>query len=790
MQRIRDLARIFFVSLGVLVLAGSASAGELIMKSGFLLEGRLGKVSGLADNPLKPDGGAGEIDNRLIMLADDGLRRSFVCTYEVRDARAVAPRVMTRVEIDQRVAAGRVRRIGMVGPILDIEPWDDWGRRTLTMQTAKGPLKIIQGITEVTPVWTKVEGLMGANPYQWDMRVATSSIPRQVLTSVLMNQIDTKDVDQRRQIVKLYIESDRFHDASSELTAMFDDFPDLHKELGDLARDLKQQSARRLLKEIELRQDAGQHYLAQLMLKGFPEEGVAGAILGKVRAEQGEYDKTAEKAKTVLAKLDENVAQIGDAALRGRVAPVAKEIHDELNVHTLDRFGDFLRLADSPELKAEQKVSLAISNWLLGAGGGTENLAVAMSLYDTRNLVRNYLGTDHREVRARILIDLREQEGATPKYIAQLIAHMKPPVQTEPPAEVKIPGMFTLTAAGPSGMADVEYHVQLPPEYDPYKRYPAIVTLNGSATSAEQQIDWWAGAYSQKHQIRMGQGARRGYVVIAPVWTKKHQRKYEYSAREHAAVLYSLRDACKRISIDTDRVFLTGHSMGGDAAWDIGLAHPDLWAGVLPIVATADKYVARYWENAKLVPLYFVGGEMDGDRMSINGRDLDRYLTRNGFDCVVVEYLGRGHEDFSDEIQRMFDWMELHKRNFFPEEFKVTTMRTWDNFFWWAEIDQMPAHAVVAPVLFDDKIKEVKPVTVEGRIVPSANRVRLETAAGKATIFLSPEIIDFDKRISISFNRDRDISDFIKPQVETILEDARTRGDRQHPFWAKVEVGR
>ena len=28
----------------------------------------------------------------------------------------------------------------------------------------------------------------------------------------------------------------------------------------------------------------------------------------------------------------------------------------------------------------------------------------------------------------------------------------------------------------------------------------------------------------------------------------------------------------------------------------------------------------------------------------------------------------------------------------------------------------------------------------------------------------------------------------IKPSVETMLEDLRVRGDRQHPFWAKVEA--
>ena len=72
-------------------------------------------------------------------------------------------------------------------------------------------------------------------------------------------------------------------------------------------------------------------------------------------------------------------------------------------------------------------------------------------------------------------------------------------------------------------------------------------------------------------------------------------------------------------SIDTDRVFLTGHGIGGDAAWDIALAHPDLWAGVIPFVA-----VGRYSTSAAMprtrstCPWYFVGGELDGDKMVRN----------------------------------------------------------------------------------------------------------------------------------------------------------------------------
>ena len=83
-------------------------------------------------------------------------------------------------------------------------------------------------------------------------------------------------------------------------------------------------------------------------------------------------------------------------------------------------------------------------------------------------------------------------------------------------------------------------------------------------------------------------------------------------------MLASLRDACRRFSIDTDRVFLTGHSIGGNAAWDMGLAHPDLWAGVIPIVAQCEKYCTLYWENASLVPFYVLGGELDGDKTVSN----------------------------------------------------------------------------------------------------------------------------------------------------------------------------
>ena len=329
------------------------------------------------------------------------------------------------------------------------------------------------------------------------------------------------------------------------------------------------------------------------------------------------------------------------------------------------------------------------------------------------------------------------------------------------------------------------YYVQLPPEYDPYRLYPAIVTLNGEATTAGQQIDWWAGPRG-KNGARLGQATRYGYIVIAPVWTEEHQKQYGYSAHEHAAVLNSLRDACRRFSIDTDRVFLSGHSMGGDAAWDIGLAHPDLWAGVIPIVAQSDRYCVRYWENARYVPFYVVAGELDGGKLIKNATDLDRYL-RRGFDATVVEYLGRGHDDFYDEILRIFDWMGRLRRNFFPREFACETMRPWDNSFWWIEVQGLPPRAMVDPADWPPPAG-TQPVQVKASI-NNRNGINVRTGTSQVTVWLSPKMVDFKQRSTITANGRRlnNPDQMIRADLRVLLEDVRTRGDRQHPFWARVD---
>ncbi len=753
-----------------------ARAEVVTLKNGMQLQGALTRVQSLNQNPLLEFKGGGNVDVSKIVLVDDNLRRTFVSSNNVRTGGLAAETDISeaKIRIPKRVAQVS-RRIAAVGPIIEITPFDEFGNRTFSMLGPDGRIDVVQGITEVTPLYTKVEGLLIKSAYEWDMRINTASIPRDILTKILLRAIDQTNPDERLQVVKLYIQAERYRDALVELDRVMQDFPAL-KDLEKERTRLHQLVATDLIREIEFRRDAGQHRLAYALLKNFDGKDVAGELLIKVGDLVGEYEKTFERAETVLKQLDGHVKELADHRQAEQIAAIAQEIQAELNINNMERLADYMRLVDDEKLKADQKFALAASGWLLGSGAGIENLVDALSLVQVRAVVRDYLRSENEIEREEILRRLGELEGSSPANLAKIIATMKPPIDTQIPTE-GVPGLLELVIPGIGEEPEFKYYVQVPREYDPSRRYPCIVTMHGAGSSPLDQIDWWAGPYDQGRDTRVGQATRRGYFVIAPAWAQSNQTKYQYSLREHAAVLGALRDACRRFSIDTDRVFLSGYSMGGDAAWDIGLAHPDLWAGVLPVVATADKYVSRYSENAKGLPMYFVAGQLDSNKIADNAMDLDRYLERAGYDVMYVEYKGRGHEHFHDEILRMFDWMGRYRRDFVRKEFVCTSMRPWDQFFWWVELDGFPDRFVVLPTNWPQP--KAKDAETDAKIT-QGNTIRITTPATGVTVWLSPELVDFSAKLS--YKNDRiDVT----PSTEVLLEDVRTRGDRQHPFWAK-----
>jgi len=772
-------ARLFLAALGLAVLgpaAEPARADRVELADGRMLDGRFAKLPGVAVDPLEAERRA-EAGGEPILMCDDQLCRVMVARRQVRNVEsAVVDPGMERIRIPQRVPETG-RRVAGVGSILTATPFDEYGRRIITLATAGGRLDVVQGITEITPRWTRVEGLQTEKPLLLDMRMATTSIPPDVLRRVIARQVDPADSDARLRVVRLLMQSERFEEARAALDEVIADFPALEQLAGE-RKTLARLAARQLLDEILARGRVGQDRLALALLDDFPAADVSGELLEEVREARDAYRDKRDRAAAVVAALRDRAGRL-EADVAAEAGRIIDEIQRELSFSSLERLATFERVGLDDSLPADRSVAIAVNGWLQGAAAGDGNLKLALSAARLRNLLVAYLREPDRPTREEILGRMRREEAFDAATLAALAAAMRPPVPPPPPVTE---GLHELVVPGPDG--EIRCLVQLPPEYDPLRRYPAVVSLHASWSTPLNQIEWWAGAAGAGP--RQGQAARHGTIVIAPAWSREHQSAYEFSAREHAGVLAAVRAACRSFAIDTDRIFLSGHSLGGDAAWDIALAHPDLWAGLVAIVPAADRYVSHYWPNARRLPIYVVGGELDRARLRQNATDLDRYFAK-GFDATYVEYQGRGHEHFSDDILRIFDWMSRKRRTFFLPEFEAVSLRPWDRFFWWVEIEGPPPRTVVLPEAWPPAAGS-RPLSIEAK-KGVANTLVVRSGADRTRVWLAPELIDLGQPLTVTVDGRRIHKGTVAADGAVLLEDLRLRGDRQHPFWAVIETG-
>jgi predicted esterase len=724
-----------------------------------------------------------------ILMVYDGYRRVFTNDRNVTN-QADSPSASEIFSIPQPTAKANSGKAGL-GMIVNYTPFSLYGRRTMVIRTPSNEtVTMVQGIVDATPKYLVVKTVWAtdATYLGWEMRLSTSSIPGDVLSKILRRQTRRDNITDRLRIVSFYEEAERYREAELELTALLDDFPEIREERNNELKLLRQAWANQLVRKLEDRSKIGQTQFVRGMIKAFPRKDVAAEILARVGTLQDELDANEEKItrtrEAFVLTLSEFKAKAKLAADRmADVDAIAKEIQTDLNIHNLDRLAAYNTLRGGAKIDAERSLSLAISGWLLGTDMATDNIAVSVAAISARAKVLQYLQAKLAVDRKLILDELASSEASSPELLAAIIKQLLPYGELTQP-DPNIPGMYELTAPGLEGEEPPKYVIQLPPEYNPYRRYPCIVTLNSGRTTVYQQIDWWAGSFDASTQSRRGEATQHGYIVISPVWKPDAQLSYDYTAQEHYRVLATVRDALLRFSIDTDRIFLSGHGLGGDAAWDIASAHPDLWAGVVCIGARADKrYLTFSHENARFnLPFYFVHGEKDYSGTLANAIVWNRYLDKPGYDMMLVEYEGRGQEHFYEEIGEIIKWVDFHRRNPVVEKFTCHSMRPWDNFFWCLEIDEFLEKNLVLPQApANERSRSNKSELLELNRIN--NSIRIDCDAPRFSLLLSPEWIDFGRPVTINSEKGE-----LKPDREVLLEDARTRRDRQHLFSVKVKL--
>ena len=72
--------------------------------------------------------------------------------------------------------------------------------------------------------------------------------------------------------MRLYLDGERYRDAAIELEKVMKDFPQ-RQDLQQDVKQLRQFGAKLIVKEIQLRAEAGQHKLARTLFSQFPSGG-------------------------------------------------------------------------------------------------------------------------------------------------------------------------------------------------------------------------------------------------------------------------------------------------------------------------------------------------------------------------------------------------------------------------------------------------------------------------------------------------------------------------------------
>jgi dienelactone hydrolase len=761
-------------ALGLLVPASPAARAEVVkLKSGQVFAGMVDK------------------DGTLVQIYDyDGLRRVVVRDSKVESIDETDPPRGERFQLVQplTVHAGQMPPFAVQ---VEATPWDEFGRRRFRFvgNTGGKATEMTQAINELGPHAVKVRGVDGF----WTGSLDIRDVPKEVILGLLA-KVEQSNQNERLRVGRFLIQAEWYPEARAELDRIARDFPEMKDTVNTVKALVRESEARELWNEIELRRAAGQPKAVLDLLRRYPLDGAPPEALPLHR----DALRDAEAAQAEDRELAESVRQTADALdadARRAVEPKLLEILRTLAEApdaVRDRLGPF-RKADA-SLPASARFALIESGWVMGPDAATDDPAAAEALWSARDLARTYLSATDEQARGFALNALRAVRlptlGDRPAgpvdlpTLTTITRRMRPPLadaQVVEPGEARTIRVYD----DPNPDQPTEYAVILPPEYHPLRSYPMMVVLHGADTPAESAT-WLA-----------REAGLRGYVVIAPEYNLRDGRKaYLYSSSEHAAAELAIRDAKRRFGIDSDRVFLIGQLEGAHMAYDFGLSHPDQFAGVAAISGLPGKYVWTTKANADLVPLYIAVGDLAPAEDELSFEKWARPLITGNKDILYVRYFRRGLEALPEEATSIFEWASSRRRDPAPKQFDVVAARDCDARYFGVVVQKFAPRRTITPesvdVLGGPLGRTIKPATIKARANNVLNKLVVDTSGVSALdVWVSPLTLDLNQKLEVEVNG----KSFYKavPDLAAIapyLEDLRIRGDRQQPYWVKVQVGK
>ncbi|MGV3657472.1 MAG: alpha/beta hydrolase-fold protein [Chitinophagaceae bacterium] len=252
-------------------------------------------------------------------------------------------------------------------------------------------------------------------------------------------------------------------------------------------------------------------------------------------------------------------------------------------------------------------------------------------------------------------------------------------------------GPQVLTFFSDADDTEQPYGLYLPPGYDSRKKYPLVIMLHGAGSNHRLALRRVFGKSNAPGETDVEatcyfpEWKDVDYIVASPL----ARGTAGYQGIPEKDVYDVLADVKKRFSVDTNRIYLTGLSMGGGGTLWLGLSRPDIWAAIAPVCPAPPRGTELLMPNALHVPVYFFHGDADPVVPVEGTRNWVKNLKESGARVLYDEYKDVQHDSWVPAYAdgKIFNWFDTIRRNPYPGTVRFVTSQYRYNKAYWVTMD-------------------------------------------------------------------------------------------------------
>lgn len=253
----------------------------------------------------------------------------------------------------------------------------------------------------------------------------------------------------------------------------------------------------------------------------------------------------------------------------------------------------------------------------------------------------------------------------------------------------------------------------------------------------------------------------QGMINVYPTVVQKTDTAWN-TEREEQYVLAIIDELKRTYNIDTNRVYLAGHSMGGFGTWSIGGRHADLFAAIAPMAGgvfaqmsggQVSGLTGGVVFNLKNTPIWFYHSTDDAQVSSKSDEKAAEILAQlkekyGPYEFVWKLYTDCGHGLPKEGLKPIWDFMLAKKRDPLPTRVLWEPSRSYKRHFYWIKKDSGGGQVDVA--------RDGNTFTVTG-------------SSSGITILLNEQMIKFDKPVVVKNDKGEELFNGLVPYSLTVL---------------------